>query len=145
MIGFWLLIALMFYALGNKPLAGIFVATTPLVIIAIIISETNQKRRERRFDILIEWIRQHKRYNEFKCYNLFENLSYDCLYCTNFDKMFWRSHLGYAGYNKDNLGYTDVELSKCNKWSIEEQNVFFYKLKERCEQLKTEFNLINDL
>jgi hypothetical protein len=140
MIGFWLLVALMCYACDNKPLAVFFVATTPFVIMAIIISETNQKRREQRFDILIEWIRQHKRYNEFECYNLFESLSYDCRYCTNFDKMFWRSSEGYAGYDNDNLGYTDRELSKCNKWSIEEQNVFFYKLKERCEQLKT--NLI---
>ncbi len=139
MIGLPFLLGFLCYALGNKPLGFAFFMSIPIIIIAIINSEMKQKRTLERFDTLMKWIKNHKKYNEFECYDLFEEpFSFHCRYCTNFDKMFWRHWTGYYGYNKDNLGYSDVELSKCNKWSIEEQNVFFYKLKERCEQLKQE-------
>lgn len=139
MIALPLLLAFLCYALGNKPLGFAFLMSVPIIIIAIINSEMKQKRTLERFDTLMKWIKNHKRYCEFECYDLFEEPFLDyCFYCTNFDKMFWRSCEGYAAYNRDNLGYSEVELSKCNKWSIEEQNVFFYKLKERCEQLKQE-------
>ena len=139
MIGLPLLLAFLCYALGNKPLGFAFLMSVPIIIIAIINSEMKQKRTLEWFDTLMKWIKNHKKYNEFECYDLFTAPSFPgYTYCTNFDKIFWRSWEGYVGYNNDNLGYSEVELSKCNKWSIEEQNVFFYKLKERCEQLKQE-------
>lgn len=103
-----------------------------------------QERTLELFNTLMNWIKNHKRYSEFECYDLFSVdfcFPYNCRYTTNFDKMFRRSWEGYCDYNRDNLGYSEAELSKCNKWSIEEQNVFFYKLKERCEQLKQENEL----
>lgn len=143
MIGLPFLLGFLCYALGNKPLGFAFFMSIPIIIIAIINSEMKQKRTLERFDTLMKWTENHKRYCEFECYDLFtNNIPYWCRYATNFDKIFWRSWEGYAGYNRDNLGYSEVELSKRNKWSIEESNVFFYKLKERCEQLKQENNLI---
>lgn len=132
-----LLLAFLCYAIGNKPLGFAFLMSVPIIIIAIINSEMKQKRTLKRFDTLMKWIENHKRYCEFERYDLFtNNIPKFCQYATNFDKMFWRSWEGYADYNRDNLGYSEVELSKCNKWSIEEQNVFFHKLKERCEQME---------
>lgn len=145
MIGLPFLLGFLCCILGNQPLGFAFFMLIPIIIIAIIISEMIQERTLELFDTLINWIKTHKRYSEFECYDLFTVDFYIvyryCKYNANFDKMFWRSWEGYTGYNRDNLGYSEAELSKCNKWSIEEQNVFFYKLKERCEQLKQENKL----
>ena len=92
MIGLPFLLGFLCYALGNKPLGFAFFMSIPIIIIAIINSEMKQKRTLERFDTLMKWIENHKRYCEFECYDLFtNNIPRFCLYATNFDKMFRRS------------------------------------------------------